>query len=92
MRLSNPTQIQKASNDQSQHPPLVLIHDGGGTVFGYFTLGSLNRDVYAIHNPKYDTDEIWEGGMDEMARTYIGLLERSDIKQPFVIGGMHSGI
>ena len=85
----NPTQIQRASKTQAENPPLVLIHDGGGTIFGYFALGSLNRDVYAISNPRFDSGARWEGGMDEMARTYIKFLEKADIKQPFVLGGKH---
>jgi len=84
---SNPVQIQTAPRNQSHAKPLVLIHDGGGTVFGYYSLGKLNRDVYAIFNPDFDKDTVWEGGMSEMARTYIQLLVDAGLEGPIYLGG-----
>ncbi|KAK0727453.1 Alpha/Beta hydrolase protein [Lasiosphaeria miniovina] len=55
--------------------PLVLIHDGGGTTFGYYCLGDLYRPVYGIANPHYGTDERWEGGIHEMASYYLKLIK-----------------
>ena len=84
----NPTQVQWAP--ERQHPPptpLVLIHDGGGTTFSYHILESLNRDVYAIHNPHLYTAEPWEGGMYEMARHYIQLMQKAGISGPILLGG-----
>lgn len=84
----NPTQIQWAP--QNQRPPptrLVLIHDGGGTTFGYHILDPLDRDVYGIHNPHFYTAEPWEGGMDEMARHYIDLLKKAGISGTIFLGG-----
>lgn len=51
----NPTQVQfkPPSKTANSPPPLVLIHDGGGITFSYFILGSLHRDVRAIHNPQH---------------------------------------
>ncbi|KAH7042807.1 esterase-like protein [Macrophomina phaseolina] len=92
MHDKNPTQIQFAP--RSQRPlatPLVLVHDGGGTTFGYFSLGNLHRDVWAIHNPHFFTAEPWEGGMDEMARHYIGLIENAGISGPIFLGGWSLG-
>lgn len=75
-------------SSQSGRPtPLILIHDGGGTTFGYFSLGSLHRDVWAIHNPHFFTAEPWEGGMEEMARYYIGLIESAGIEGSVLLGG-----
>lgn len=84
----NPAQIQFAAPFRHPIPvPLVLIHDGGGTTFGYFSLKPLSRDVYAIHNPHYSTGEPWEGGMDEMAHHYIDLLEEAGISGKIFLGG-----
>lgn len=86
----NPSRVQLAPpyKRKSGTPPLVLIHDGGGTTFGYFILGSLNRDVWAIHNPHYWDSGIMDGGMDGMARHYIELIEKAGIRGPIMLGGM----
>ncbi|KAI9152063.1 putative thioesterase lcsE [Paramyrothecium foliicola] len=71
----------------SSTPPLVLIHDGGGTTFSYFILGKLHRDVWALHNPKYWDAGKWEGGMDEMSRHYVDLIKKSGLSGPIFLGG-----
>jgi hypothetical protein len=86
----NPTKVQvtpvyKRANPP---PPLVLIHDGGGTTFGYFMLGSLYREVWAIHNPHFFDGGAFEGGMDEMARLYIQNMKDAGIKGNILLGGM----
>ncbi|KAL2864982.1 Alpha/Beta hydrolase protein [Aspergillus lucknowensis] len=93
MREKNPHQVQYVSDHggQSSHAPLVLIHDGGGTIFSYCLLGDLHRDVWAIHNPKYFTAEPWEGGVDEMARHYIELMKNAGIKGKILLGGWSLG-
>lgn len=88
MNDKNPAQVQFAPRfQQKPSTPLVLIHDGGGTTFSYFTLGSLRRSVWAIHNPNFFTAEQWEGGMDEMARHYIGLMYDAGISGTIILGG-----
>ncbi|KAF2149924.1 alpha/beta-hydrolase [Myriangium duriaei CBS 260.36] len=88
----NPLQVQDApASRRNRATPLVLIHDGGGTTFGYFSLGSLNRDVWAIHNPRYYSSESFEGGMDEMAQCYIGLMEEAGIRGRILLGGWSLG-
>lgn len=87
MHDDNPTQIQFAKRYQSHTTPLILIHDGGGSTFGYFTLDSLNRDVHGIHNPHFFSGEPWTGGMDEMAETYIQLLKDANIAGTIFLGG-----
>ncbi|KAG4443834.1 hypothetical protein IFR05_000670 [Cadophora sp. M221] len=88
----NPVKLQSSpKNPASSKIPLVLIHDGGGTTFAYHCLGSLQRDVYGIHNPKYESGEEWEGGMREMALCYIELLEDAGIEGPIIIGGWSLG-
>lgn len=55
--------------------PLVLIHDGGGTIFSYYCLGDLGRPVHGIANPHFESGAVWEGGLPEMARRYLGYVK-----------------
>lgn len=92
MHGKNPIQVQFAPKGQRQkQAPLVLIHDGGGTTFGYFILKDLHRDVWAIHNPNFLTGKPWDGGIDEMARNYVDLLHKSGITGEIVLGGWSLG-
>lgn len=86
----NPTKVQitPAYKRANPPPPLVLIHDGGGTTFGYFMLGSLYREVWAIHNPHFFDGGAFEGGMDEMAHLYIKYMNDTGIKGNILLGGM----
>ncbi|KAL0936941.1 Polyketide synthase PksR [Colletotrichum truncatum] len=87
MHERNPLQVQFAPVNQRQRRlPLVLIHDGGGTTFTYFLLESLHRDVWAIHNPHYHTGDTWPGGMEQMARHYIGLMLMAGLSGPIMLG------
>ncbi|KAF3916217.1 hypothetical protein AA313_de0209482 [Arthrobotrys entomopaga] len=72
--------------------PLVLIHDGGGTVYSYHGLKSLDRPVYGIHNPRFYSGRAFKGGIPEMARIYTQLIELLDFHgRPFIIGGWSLG-
>ncbi|TWU75829.1 hypothetical protein ED733_004870 [Metarhizium rileyi] len=88
----NPTQAQFVPPSKAHKPPLplVLIHDGGGTTFSYFVLGSLARDVWAIHNPNYFDGLPWEGGMDEMAKNYLDFIAK-ELSGPIMLGGWSLG-
>lgn len=93
----NPNLIQETPRSLSHiHPPptpLVLIHDGGGTVYSYHCLGRLDRPVYGIYNPHYGTDRVFAGGIREMATHYAGLV-RSVIpegKGDVILGGWSLG-
>lgn len=69
--------------------PLVLIHDGGGTVFNYWTLGPLHRQMYAISDPAFDSGaewKGWEGGLKQMAELYCNQI-RSEIGQGKILLG-----
>ena len=85
----NPSKVQLCPPGKRANPPtpIVLIHDGGGTTFSYFILGPLGREVWAIHDPNYWDSELWEGGMDEMARHYIELILKAGLKGPIYLGG-----
>ncbi|KAF2177281.1 alpha/beta-hydrolase [Zopfia rhizophila CBS 207.26] len=89
----NPCQVQSRPREarHSSAAPLVLLHDGGGTTFGFWILESLHRDVWAIHNPHFWNGQPWEGGMDEMARHYIDLLQKAGISGKILLGGWSLG-
>ncbi|KAL6872005.1 alpha/beta-hydrolase [Trichoderma novae-zelandiae] len=89
----NPTKVQitPAYKRANPPPPLVLIHDGGGTTFGYFMLGNLYREVWAIHNPHFFDGGAFEGGLDEMARLYIQCMKDTGIKGNILLGGWSLG-
>lgn len=86
---SNPTQVQYVPPGKLQNAPcpLVLIHDGGGTTFSYHLLGSLGRDVWAMHNPKFFSGSTMPGGIDEMAAAYVENIERAGLFGPIMLGG-----
>ncbi|KAG5929620.1 hypothetical protein E4U53_002411 [Claviceps sorghi] len=76
----NPTQIQFVPPGPANPPPLVLVHDGGGTTFSYFLLGSLGRDVWAVHNS-------WSlGGFLSLAMAHM--LARDPAAYPIHITGL----
>ena len=90
---SNPNVIQ----DGPQHPaphktiPLILIHDGGGTIFSYYLLGDLGRRVLGIANPRFRSDIPWAGGLHEMATVYAGFVESAVSSGPVILGGWSLG-
>ncbi|EWC44094.1 hypothetical protein DRE_07229 [Drechslerella stenobrocha 248] len=83
----NPSVIQPCGHGL----PLVLIHDGGGTTCSYYSLKSLGRPVYGIHNPRFYSCRQFNGGIVEMANIYIQLIELINISGPFIIGGWSLG-
>lgn len=85
----NPALVQEARNRPASSIPVVLIHDGGGTIFGYYLLGELHpaRELWAIYNPDHDSAKPYPLTMEEMARSYIQLIETSGIRGPIYLGG-----
>ena len=82
-------QIQDAPAPQDALP-LVLIHDGGGTVFNYWTIGPLRRQVYGISDPAFEsgTDwEGWKGGIPQMAKLYCTTIKKHLKKGSILLGG-----
>lgn len=68
--------------------PLVLLHDGGGTVLSYQALGPLDRDVYGISDPRFDAGKPWSGGIPEMARAYLQMIKAAIPQRNILLGGM----
>ncbi|KAK2755920.1 putative secondary metabolism biosynthetic enzyme [Arachnomyces sp. PD_36] len=89
----NPIRVQPAPQQKRENSPtpLVLIHDGSGTTFSYFILGDLQREVWAIHNPYHDRSMPLEGGINEMARHYIDLMQAAGISGRIFLGGWSFG-
>lgn len=87
----NPSLVQEARNRRASSIPVVLIHDGGGTAFGYYILGELHpaRELWAIRNPDYNRSKPYSMTMEEMARNYIRMIESSGIRGPIYLGGEH---
>ncbi|KAJ4389284.1 hypothetical protein N0V93_006749 [Gnomoniopsis smithogilvyi] len=73
------------------HIPLVLIHDGGGTCFSYYCLDPIGRPIYEIHNPRYYTQQPWEGGIPEIARYYVSLIHKTVPCGRIILGGWSFG-
>ncbi|KAH6850406.1 Alpha/Beta hydrolase protein [Chaetomium sp. MPI-CAGE-AT-0009] len=65
---------EKRSSPTGTPTPLILVHDGGGTIFSYHCLGELGRRVHGIANPNYESGQAWAGGLPEMARLYLGFV------------------
>lgn len=66
---------------------MFLIHDGGGTVFSYFLLGLLERTVYGISNPHFETELTWENGIESMAEYYAQLIKTTCPSGDILLGG-----
>ncbi|KAL0932890.1 thioesterase domain containing protein [Colletotrichum truncatum] len=69
--------IQPALPGIQHATPLFLFHDGGGTTFAYHCLHSLNRAVFAIGNPHFQSGTAWDGGIPEMARVYLRMIRNT---------------
>ena len=86
--LDNPTILQPElyadfNFFSGSTPPVIFIHDGGGTVFPYFCLGRLHRFAYGIANPNFTTGESFAGGLAEMGRLYAGWVQDLVLKDDF---------
>ncbi|KAF8630985.1 hypothetical protein AX15_002695 [Amanita polypyramis BW_CC] len=79
-----PYLLQTPNNPSSDHPSLILIHDGSGLTTYYDRLTSLDRTVWAINNPHFETADPWES-VSEMAEYYAERIRCLD--QPSVIVG-----
>ncbi|KAH7016706.1 Alpha/Beta hydrolase protein [Ilyonectria destructans] len=90
MAAKNVNLVQLAYGNASS-TPLVLLHDGGGTVLSYQALGPLDRDVYGISDPRFDIGRPWDGGIPEMARVYAEMIKTRIPHKSILIGGWSFG-
>jgi hypothetical protein len=79
--------IEPASPNREEAASLILIHDGGGTTVSYYFLGSLDRAVYGIRNPRFYSGEVWEHGLLEMGRVYADLVRSAVPSGRILLGG-----
>lgn len=84
-----PSSLVQIQDDPSfrEEIPLVLIHDGGGTIVGYHGLESLQRPVFAIPDVTFGTVQSWES-IAQMAAAYCELLKEKFIAGPILLGGI----
>jgi hypothetical protein len=89
-RLPDTLSEIEAAPPNKNVPSLVLIHDGGGTIFNYYTIGPLNRQVFGIADPAFESGDEWEGwdgGIVQMAEQYCHRIRRSVEKTDILLGG-----
>jgi hypothetical protein len=82
--------LEKVDEPEQGSPdttPLVLIHDGSGTVFHYYMLGPLNRTLYAIAYPYFDSQSMPAGGLHQLATEYVAAIRETVGKGPIIVGG-----
>ncbi|KAK4892681.1 hypothetical protein LTR49_028564, partial [Elasticomyces elasticus] len=85
------TVLEKLDTPREKHVsniPLVLIHDGRGTIFQYYMLGPLYRHTYGIAYPYFDDGGMPEGGVPQIAMKYAEAIRRDIRKGPVLIGGV----
>jgi len=83
------SEVQDAPSSRTSLP-LVLIHDGGGTVFNYWTLGPLHRQMFAISDPAFDSGaewKGWDGGLKQMAELYCNMIRKEIGEGKILLGG-----
>lgn len=86
--MSKNLAITQLAHGDANATPLVLLHDGGGTVLSYQALGPLDRDVYGISDPRFDAGKPWAGGIPEMARAYLQMIKAGISQRNILLGGM----
>ncbi|KIH91996.1 thioesterase [Sporothrix brasiliensis 5110] len=87
---SNPNLIQDDLR-QRNAIPLILIHDGSGTIFSYYILDNIDRKLLGIANPRFKSGIPWAGGLREMATIYAGLVASAILSGPVILGGWSLG-
>lgn len=75
-------------DEDSHATPIILIHDGSGTTFQYYLLEPLNRPIYAISNPYFNTGTRPMGGVPQLAKEYIRAIEEEIGDGDIIIGGV----
>jgi thioesterase domain-containing protein len=90
LKLNSQIETIETPEAGSSSAPLFLIHDGSGICAHYHRLQSLNRPVYALHDPKFlDTFDTWSD-LSQMAEHYAQVIE-SIASGPLLVGGWSFG-
>ncbi|KAK7966407.1 type I iterative polyketide synthase [Apiospora aurea] len=70
--------------------PLCLFHDGSGQSSMYSRLQGHDRSTYAFSDPYFGSSERPHYSIDQMAKSYISQLSRSE-HSPIILGGWSFG-
>ncbi|WP_182392612.1 amino acid adenylation domain-containing protein [Legionella sp. PC997] len=74
--------------------PIFLIHPIGGSIFWYKSLGVyLEQDIplYGLQDPGLEYEEFFFKTIEEMAETYIKVIQTIQPHGPYIIGGASFG-
>lgn len=71
-------------------PPLILFHDGSGSVEMYRRLQEIGCEVIGVGNPVSKGDSHWATSLTDMARSYAHAIIQNRIKS-VVLGGWSFG-
>jgi thioesterase domain-containing protein len=91
LKLSEqPEVIMSGASASPNALPLFLVHDGSGVCMQYHRLQSLNRQAYALHDPKFiNTAEAWPS-LRQMAENYADTVHHTT-EGPCLVGGWSFG-
>lgn len=79
-----PEPIQTDKVDSTKFP-LFFVHDGSGLCLKYHSIKPIHRALWAIHNPKFFTEDGWES-LTSMASTYAARISAT-ATGPLILGG-----
>jgi amino acid adenylation domain-containing protein len=81
----------KKSGDKTA---LFLVHPIGGSVFWYKSLGmhlDIDRPLYGIQDPGLDKKALFFESLEDMAQSYIEIIQTIQPHGPYILGGASFG-
>ncbi|KAI9656849.1 MAG: Type I Iterative PKS [Bathelium mastoideum] len=92
LKLSEQPGVIKSGTSASPSAlPLFLVHDGSGICVQYHRLQSLDRPVYALHDPKFiNPADAWSS-LHQMAENYANTIHHTTKGRPCLVGGWSFG-
>jgi hypothetical protein len=85
--MSAQLEVVEDGEEHSTTLPLVLIHDGGGTIFQYYLLGPFSRQVFGISSPYFESGSKPPDGVPQLAKEYAHAIEAEIGHGDIVLGG-----
>jgi thioesterase domain-containing protein len=83
-----------AIQPNGSRPPFFCFHPSGGGVFCYVEMGrelGPDQPFYAIESPKFDEQDEFCDGLEEMATRYIEMIQNVQPHGPYFLGGWSMG-
>lgn len=65
--------------------PLFLFHDASGTISSYYALGLMGRDVYAVADPRMESDQY--ESLPEKSRRHYAAIKKLVPEGRILVGG-----